>query len=326
MNILVVDDDYQILHSVAGFLRELGHRVDAYDNALKALDAFKNCAYDLALTDIKMPQMSAFDLLEATSILPKKTALVFITEKAYIESAILALRYGVFDYLLKPINFQDLISILNRVNLKNQELKKAAGFLNVILLHKESVLGEGLRFILQTANNINLVGLASTEEECRTIIEDRRIDIILIGKDSLKEYDLAYCQNLQQEYPGIKVAALTASCSSGYVNDVLAIGIKDKTGAEILEEIKSINRPHSPPGFMRSPLSAIPVQTPGLSFNEHRILLLVTKGKTNKEIAEELHLSPKTVRNYLSNVLQKLNIPNRTAAAVYASKNLTRYN
>jgi DNA-binding CsgD family transcriptional regulator len=72
-----------------------------------------------------------------------------------------------------------------------------------------------------------------------------------------------------------------------------------------------------PPRLQKKPQQPMqPAREGGLTRQEHRILLLVAEGKTNKEIGEALGLSGKTVKNYLSNVFQKLNVSRRSQAAV----------
>ncbi len=61
-------------------------------------------------------------------------------------------------------------------------------------------------------------------------------------------------------------------------------------------------------------------KTPGLTDNENKILLLIAEGKTNREIAAEVYLSDKTVKNYVSSILSKLNLRRRSEAAAYIAR------
>ena len=117
MNILLVDDSKTSRYWVAKALRRTGHNVVESDSGEEALERFTEDYFPLVLSDIVMPGMSGLDLLRKVSVLPqgKETDVVLFTANSQVELAIEALRAGAHDYLLKPINVQELLIITKRV-------------------------------------------------------------------------------------------------------------------------------------------------------------------------------------------------------------------
>jgi DNA-binding NtrC family response regulator len=102
---------------VGRFLRQLGHNVTEFKNAEGALDAYAKNDYPMVLSDIKMPGMSGIQLLKAIQSLPSgwRTDVVLFTGYGDMQSSIEALRIGAFDYLLKPVNAEELASITEKI-------------------------------------------------------------------------------------------------------------------------------------------------------------------------------------------------------------------
>lgn len=117
MNILLVDDDTGSRTSVRKFLRRQGYEVTECSNGEEALAAYAEENFPMILTDIKMPGITGIDLLKRIKELPSGsyTDIVLFTGHGSMESAIEALRMGAFDYLLKPINIQELSIIAEKV-------------------------------------------------------------------------------------------------------------------------------------------------------------------------------------------------------------------
>ncbi len=117
MNILLVDDDTGSRTSVGKFLRRQGYQVTECSNGEDALATYLAGSFPMILTDIRMPAMSGIDLLKQIKELPSGsyTDIVLFTGHGSMESAIDALRMGAFDYLIKPINIEELSIIAEKV-------------------------------------------------------------------------------------------------------------------------------------------------------------------------------------------------------------------
>jgi two-component system response regulator PilR (NtrC family) len=107
--ILVVDDEEIIRDNLSYILEAEGFQVDKAENGLVAYNKIKEKHYDLIITDIEMPSMKGTELLEKVKSLDPQTAVIIITAYGSLDTAISALRNGASDYILKPIEFDELI-------------------------------------------------------------------------------------------------------------------------------------------------------------------------------------------------------------------------
>lgn len=117
MNILLVDDEPDSRTSIGDFLTELGHQVTECASAQEALTFFAQQRYPMVLSDINMPGMSGLDLLERLQELapPGTVDIVLFTGYGDMSSAITALRAGAYDYLLKPVQVEELAAVVERI-------------------------------------------------------------------------------------------------------------------------------------------------------------------------------------------------------------------
>ena len=107
--ILIVDDEDLIRESLAFILRKEGFVVTEARNGAEAVEEIKTTKFDICITDIEMPKLRGTELLDKISEISPDTFVIIITAYASIETAITALRKGAFDYIIKPIDFDDLI-------------------------------------------------------------------------------------------------------------------------------------------------------------------------------------------------------------------------
>jgi two-component system response regulator PilR (NtrC family) len=108
-NILVVDDEQIIRESLSYVLRKENYNVDEAENGKAAYDMLLETNYDLVITDLEMPEMKGTELLEKIRDLSAQTATIVVTAYGSLETAISALRTGASDYILKPVEFDELI-------------------------------------------------------------------------------------------------------------------------------------------------------------------------------------------------------------------------
>ncbi len=112
--LLLVDDDPPILHMFSRMLQQAGYLVVTAPDAEAALDRLNGECFDLVLSDISMPGLSGLDLLRHLRELRLDCEVLLMTGFASVESAILALRAGAFDYLVKPVKKEALLESLSR--------------------------------------------------------------------------------------------------------------------------------------------------------------------------------------------------------------------
>ena len=140
--ILVVDDEEIIRESIAMILEKEGYKVDKAENGGSAFEKISAVSYDLVITDIEMPVMRGVELLEKIGQRSPQTFVIIITAYGSVETAIGALRKGAYDYILKPIEFDDLLFRVKKlfehrnVVLENallkQEINRKYDFHNII--------------------------------------------------------------------------------------------------------------------------------------------------------------------------------------------------
>lgn len=113
--ILFVDDDHQILEIVTAYLNRFGFSVDTVDSGTEAMNRINEKEYAVVFTDLIMPEISGLDLLKTIKKTSPSTEVIIITGYGTIESAIEALKLGGYDYLQKPINFERLKILIERI-------------------------------------------------------------------------------------------------------------------------------------------------------------------------------------------------------------------
>ncbi len=144
VHILVVDDEPAQREVISGFLRKQGFNVVAADSAERALELFRQDAFDLILTDQKMAEMSGLELMQAVHTINPETPVILITAFGTIAAAVAALKQGAIDYLTKPLNLEELLHRIRlvsdryRILTENRELREALGERHRI----EGIIGE----------------------------------------------------------------------------------------------------------------------------------------------------------------------------------------
>lgn len=113
-SVLIIDDEPMIVDQLSFFLIEFGFEVTGLSDSRKALDYIDNKAYDIVLTDLKMPDVSGMDIVKAVKQKGHDTEIVIMTGFATLDSAIEAIQHGVYDYIRKPFKFKEIQMILDR--------------------------------------------------------------------------------------------------------------------------------------------------------------------------------------------------------------------
>ncbi len=324
MKILIADDNDNSRVSVANFLRKIGYEVDEYKDGYSALRGFLVNNYGMVLSDIKMPNMTGIDLLKAISASPYRNDVdvVLFTGHGDLEYAIQALRLGAYDYLLKPLNIKELIEVTERVAMRRKKERKN---INILLLHNNSLFGEGLKYIFTRSNKFNLIGEAETFGKALNILETVRVDALIIDLDQFWNDTTGYCKIIKDKFPGLKIILLYSqeNLLSNHMKECSSLCIyKDTEAQNITYLLEQIEKGNDVPNYHApSIVSDEREERLGkLTSKEHQVLTLLAQGLTNKEIAEKLFISQSTVRTYVSKILEKLETPNRAAAAAYGAR------
>jgi DNA-binding NtrC family response regulator len=121
--VLVVDDDLIECRSLSEFLKLDGYEVDSATSGGEAIDKLNQNSFDVVLTDVNMPEITGFDLLNEVNKNHDDTAVILITGYGQIEGAVRAIKEGAYDYITKPLIDDGVKMIINRA-LEQQRLKK----------------------------------------------------------------------------------------------------------------------------------------------------------------------------------------------------------
>ena len=113
--ILIVDDEKIIRESLSYILKKEGYDVEEAENGLVAYEMLLKNSFDLVVTDLEMPSMKGIELLEKIKQVNIQTSVIIITAFGSLNTAISALRNGASDYILKPVEFDEIILKIKRL-------------------------------------------------------------------------------------------------------------------------------------------------------------------------------------------------------------------
>jgi len=130
--ILVVDDEANARAALAELLRDEGYDVETAGDAFKAIGKYPDFGPHLILTDLKMPGMDGIELMQKLRNYEGDSAVVVMTAFGAVDTAVEAMRLGAVDYLTKPLNFDELLIVIDRA-LEHQKLRAEAGQLRARL-------------------------------------------------------------------------------------------------------------------------------------------------------------------------------------------------
>ncbi|MDT8305585.1 MAG: response regulator transcription factor [Anaerolineae bacterium] len=201
--------------------------------------------------------------------------------------------------------------------------------LRVVLVDDHEVVRLGLISLLEDLDWIEIVAEAGTADAAIAAAREQQPDVVIMDVRMPGESGIEACRVIRQETPETQVLMLTSYADDALVREALAAGacsyvLKQVGNYSLVNALETLRRgdiPETMPG-QTSPRSAQPAEPPPgferLTHRELEILRELALGKSNQEIADTLSLAEKTVRNYVSAVLTKLNCSNRIEAITYA--------
>ncbi|OUA58054.1 response regulator [Bacillus thuringiensis] len=210
--------------------------------------------------------------------------------------------------------------------------------IKVLLVDDHTVVLKGLAFFLSTQEDLELVGEANNGKEALVKVGETNPDVILMDLYMPEMDGVEATAYIKKEYPNVKIIVLTSFSDQAHVLPALRAGasgyiLKDVEPDQLVEAIRSAYKGNIQlhPDIANALLSqTLPVeekeeessiQVDVLTARENEVLQLLAKGMSNKEIASVLVITEKTVKAHVSSILSKLNLSDRTQAALYAVKN-----
>jgi DNA-binding NarL/FixJ family response regulator len=209
----------------------------------------------------------------------------------------------------------------------------------IMLVDDHEVVRLGLKALIERRSDMEVVAEAATASEAVTKGLAHQPDVVILDIRLGGSSGIDACQALTAQLPETKVIMLTSYAEDEMLFAAIRAGavgyvLKQAGGQDVIRAIETVAQGHSllDPSLTervfaevrraaRAQESAAFAQ---LTEQERKVLLLVADGKTNREIAQDLHLGEGTVRNYVSNILSKLGLSNRAEAAAYATKHNLR--
>ena len=205
--------------------------------------------------------------------------------------------------------------------------------IRVLICDDQWIVCEGLEVILSTDPEIEVVGTAQDGAEALDKIADAQPDVVLMDLKMPGMNGIQATREIHERYPQVKVLVLTTYSEDEWVLDAVRSGaagylLKGAPRETLLRAIKgtAAGHTHVDPAVAGTLFDQVTQQrfsrdttiAQDLSEREMDVLRLLARGLNNAEIANQLYLSPGTVRNYVSAILSKLNVADRTQAAVLA--------
>lgn len=207
--------------------------------------------------------------------------------------------------------------------------------LEVLLVDDHEIVRQGLRALLEAEGDIVVVAEADSGTSAVSLASAHRPDVVVMDVRMPGGSGVEACRAIRDERPEAQVIMLTSfSDDEALFNSIMAgaagFVLKQIRGRDLVDAIRTVaagkslldpdvtkrvlERLRKPKLDERDPKLA------RLSPQEERILDMIGEGLTNREIAERIHLSDKTVKNYVSTVLQKLDVARRAEAASYVAR------
>jgi len=216
------------------------------------------------------------------------------------------------------------------------------GFISVtvriFLVDDHEVVRRGVRDMLEVEDDFEVVGEAGSVQDAINRIPSARPDVAVLDVRLPDGSGVELCRELRSSDPEIACLMLTSFDDDEALFEAIVAGaagyvLKQVRGSDIVNAVRQVGAGRS----LLDPMMTSKVmerlrngtaddqRVAGLSGQERRILELLADGKTNRQIAAEMFLAEKTVKNYVSNLLTKMGMSRRTEAAVYAARQDERH-
>jgi DNA-binding NarL/FixJ family response regulator len=206
------------------------------------------------------------------------------------------------------------------------------GPIRVLLVDDHAIVREGLRALLDDNESLQIVGEAADATEALEVVHRLHPDVVLMDLKMPGMPAADAIRSIRAQHPAVQVLVLTSYAEERQVEEVLRAGalgyvVKSVVAAELVRAVATVARgetwldadaQRSLTNRMRRPVELSPLAL--LTDRERSVLVLLGKGMSNREIGRALHLTEGTVKGYVSNVLAKLKLHDRTRAALFAAR------
>lgn len=206
--------------------------------------------------------------------------------------------------------------------------------ISVMIADDHSLIREGLRQLLEFDGSIKVVGEAANGVECLENLEKYDPEVLLLDINMPEMNGIEVLKKMKESQSAVKVLILTVHNELEYLMNAVDIGVegyimKDSESAELKKAIRAVRdgenyiQPSLIPALNNQLMNrdVDKDKVASLTNRELEVLVQVANGMFNKEIATNLNISERTVKNHISNIFKKIEVSDRTQAAVFAIKN-----
>jgi two-component system, NarL family, response regulator DevR len=211
--------------------------------------------------------------------------------------------------------------------------------LRIFLVDDHEVVRRGVRELLDAEDDFEVVGEAGTVEDAINRVPALNPDVAVLDVRLPDGSGVELCRELRSTHPHLACLMLTSFDDDEALFEAIIAGasgyvLKQVKGSDIVNAVRQVGAGRSllDPKMTSRVMERLRNGAPedpriaSLSGQERKILELLAEGKTNRQIASEMFLAEKTVKNYVSNLLMKMGMSRRTEAAVYAARQAERHN
>lgn len=208
--------------------------------------------------------------------------------------------------------------------------------IRLLLVDDQIIIRQGLRSLLEAKPDLEVVGEAENGQQAVAQVEALHPDVVLMDVRMPMMDGVAATRIICQKFNDSKVLVLTTFDDDEYVSQAMRLGargylLKDTHSDDLAAAIRAVHKGYTQmgPGLLEKAITpAVSVQTmpthlppelAGLTAREREVLCLIATGASNREIAQALYLSERTVKNHITSILSQLNLRDRTQAAVFAN-------
>ena len=205
--------------------------------------------------------------------------------------------------------------------------------IRIFLLDDHEIVRRGVRELLEAEDDMEVVGEAGTAEQAIARIPPTRPQVAILDVRLPDGDGVEVCREIRSRDPGVACIMLTSFSDDEALMHAIVAGasgylLKQIRGTDIVNAVRRVAAGESllDPALTKRVLERFrrepseDERLARLTNQERRILGLIAEGLTNRQIAEQIHLAEKTVKNYVSNLLTKLGMERRTQAAVFAAR------
>ena len=205
--------------------------------------------------------------------------------------------------------------------------------INILLVDDQNLIRQGLKALLELEPDLQIVGEAENGQIALDRVKELQPDVVLMDIRMPVMDGVIATKQICQKFPNINILVLTTFDDDTYVTAAIKNGakgylLKDTPSEEIAAAIRAValGYTHLAPGMIDKIMSGqidrseitLPPELAELTPRELEILKLIAGGSNNREIAGQLYISEGTVKNHVTNILTRLNVRDRTQAAILA--------